>query len=430
MVRLSLVLAAVVAAITLVLALIWFGTKEDTPPGAEAVVEADNATFSAIEPQAEFVEGVARHWLDAAVTENGFYRSRINRQWQPMAEQKATLASQSRLIHVFATAHDLSGDAAFRQAVQLGAEFLISYFPDPAGGWRAGVRENGAALEGAASPLAVAEAILALADAYRVTGDERFRDAALLAWQENTEAMLAIPRLAAQDGYGELLGLAVPPAPQNLMQLMEALLVLHDVTGDNEVWRDAEAIAKFVFKDLAANSEGWVGETYDRSLQPVAADAIGPVNISHQMKWAYLISRAVDKGLSNAFLPAANTLIDKALERGVDRSGGGVFGRLIPGEADTEVRVKPASAQAEALRTLAHYAAARGRADLWPHFDRIYGFVQQAIVDDEFGGWLPRGRDGLELSSTAPAKSAGGSMGSHEAGLYGEIARLQKLARE
>ena len=109
---------------------------------------------------------------------------------------------------------------------------------------------------------------------------------------------------------------------------------------------------------------------------------------------------------------------------------GGAITGVMPGEADGEVRVKTAAAQAEALRTLAHYAAIRGRDDLWPYFDKIYGFVRESIVDDKFGGWLPQSRETLDLTSTAPAKSAGGGMGYPEAGLYAEIARLQKLAQE
>lgn len=50
--------------------------------------------------QQSLVEDNLSHWLNSAITNNGFFRVTLNRQWQPAAEQTATLVSQSRLLYV------------------------------------------------------------------------------------------------------------------------------------------------------------------------------------------------------------------------------------------------------------------------------------------------------------------------------------------
>ncbi|KPK79463.1 MAG: hypothetical protein AMJ81_13185, partial [Phycisphaerae bacterium SM23_33] len=68
------------------------------------------------------------HWLAAAPTENGFFRSALDRQWRPDAEQVGTLVSQSRLLFVLAAGYELTGQAAYLEAVRKGAGFLVEKF--------------------------------------------------------------------------------------------------------------------------------------------------------------------------------------------------------------------------------------------------------------------------------------------------------------
>lgn len=418
-------LLAVAGALILVLGLIWFGAggnhSTGTPP-----IDSDHKALAAVDPNGEFVQGIARHWLDAAATPEGFLVTEVNRAWQPQPVERTELGAHSRLVYVFAAAYDISRDAAFRNAVHKGADYMLEHFTDPVNvAWHASVGRDGKGT-GRAGPTAVAQAILALVNAHRITGDGRYLEAARLAWTDNLEDLLVLPRMAALEDPELLTGIKAPPPSSSLLHAFEALLALHDATGDDEVWRDAEAIARFAFKQLAGNSGGFVAARYDASFQPLDLDDDGGIVIGHQFSWAYLVSRAMDRGLSPVFLDAVNNLMDATLRI----AGGGKDGLAARASLDGKTLVAAdgdAATQAAALRALAHFAAVRGRSGYWQNFSKLRDFVATAIVDPENEGWLPRRRESLKLTETEPAKSEGGALGFHAAALYAELARLQGL---
>jgi mannose/cellobiose epimerase-like protein (N-acyl-D-glucosamine 2-epimerase family) len=73
-----------------------------------------------------------------------------------------------------------------------------------------------------------------------------------------------------------------------------------------------------------------------------------------------------------------------------------------------------------------HWAELRGRADLWPAFDKSLAFVMDRFIDPEYGGWY---------STNDPANRTRGSgkggvwqVGYHVCGFYTEALRLLRLA--
>lgn len=419
-------LLAVAGALLAVLGLIWFGAGGNQATGP-AAIDSDHKALAAIDPEADFVQSIARHWLDATATRDGFLVSAVDRAWRPLPAKQTELGEHSRLLYVFAVAYDISRDAVFRDAIHKGADYLVDRYSDPANAaWHAAVTPDGQGTGGRAGPTAISQAILALSHAHRITGDGRFLEAARLAWSDNLEDLLVLPRMAALEEPDLITGIEEPPRSTSLLHALEALLALHDVTGDDEVWRDAEAVAKFAFKQLAGNSGGFIAVRYDQAFNPADLDDGGGIVIGHQFAWAYLVSRAMDKGLSPVFLEAANNLMDQTLKIAGDPRAGLAARASLDGKTLAATGGE-ASTQAEALRALAHFAALRGRSGYWQSFTRLREFMNESIVDGENGGWLPRSRVSLKLSDTEPPKSESGALGYHAAAFYAEVARLQGL---
>jgi len=120
------------------------------------------------------------HWRAATVTPSGFLQPALDREWQPAGRQTATLVSQSRLLYVLATGYELTRNEAYLEAVTKGADFLLEHFRDREhGGWFYSVSPDGVVLDNSKDSYGHAFAVFGLAHAARVTGAERFRDAAL-----------------------------------------------------------------------------------------------------------------------------------------------------------------------------------------------------------------------------------------------------------
>lgn len=417
-------LLAVAGALVLVLGLIWFGANGNRAPGPTSI-DSDHAALAAVDPQVEFVQAIARRWLDVSQTPDGFLVNTADRAWRPLPVEQTSLGAHSRLLYVFAVAYDISRDAAFRDALNKGADYLVEKYPDPTNAaWHAAVTPTGEGTGGRAGPTAIAQAILALSHAHRITGDGRFLEAARLAWSDNLEDTLILPRMAALEEPEFFTGIEAPPRSTSLLHVLEALLALHDVTGDADVWNDAEAVAKFAFKQLAGKSGGFIAARYDRAFNPLDLDADGGIVIGDQFAWAYLVSRAMDKGLSPVFLEAANNLMDQTLKIAGDPRVGLAARAALDGQTVT-VTGGDAATQGEALRALAHFAALRGRKAFWQDFTRLRQFVGEFVTDSQYGGWLPRSRESLQLSDSEPRKSD--PLAYHAAVFYAEAARLQGL---
>ena len=112
----------------------------------------------------------------------------------------------------------------------------------------------------------------------------------------------------------------------------------------------------------------------------------GYVDLGHQVEWAYLLSAGVERGLPDAYLDVAKRLIDYVLAVGYDREKGGIFER-----ADYDGKIilqrKLWWPQCELLRTLMHFAAKRGRSDLWGRYEDSLDFVKREFLDEMNGGW-------------------------------------------
>ena len=132
-----------------------------------------------------------------------------------------------------------------------GADFIVQKFHDPAnGGFFQKVDASGHPVDSAKNTYGHAFAIFALAHAFRVTKDERYREAATAAWQ--------MVNLKLRDGEGgfhpEASSDFVPSSSQRtqnpVMHLFEAMLALHEATGSPIALEGARSIGNFVTRRL------------------------------------------------------------------------------------------------------------------------------------------------------------------------------------
>lgn len=366
------------------------------------------------------------HWRDAAFTPKGFFKVNLDRQWRQVGNQNGTLVSHSRQIFVMAQGYELTREASYLEAVRKGAGFLLERFRDfDQGLFFYSMTPKGKILDKGKDSYGLAFVIFALSHASRVTGDDKYKKAALTTWGEMKS------HLREETGFfkpktNRRYTKVIEQYTQNpMMHLFEALLALYDATQSAEILKDAEDLASLIFTRLYQEREGRLPEIYDSEWRPAEAMQQGHIDLGHQFEWAFLLSHGVEKGLPARYLGIAERLLDYGIRVGYDSREGGVFSR---GDYDGKPfrGTKSWWEQCESLRAMMHWAELRGRADLWPAFDKSLAFVRDRFIDPEYGGWY---------STYDPANRARGSgkggvwqVGYHVCGLYTEALRLLRLA--
>ena len=370
------------------------------------------------------VEDNLSHWLAAAATESGFFRSALDRRWRPAGRQVATLVSQSRLLFVMAAGYEVTGREDYRRALRKGAEFLLSHFRDDEhGGWFWSVDADGRPIDMHKDSYGHAFVIFGLSHAGRVTGERRYLQVALETWgvvkTNFRDELGGIYRRAGRD-WSDRAGHSQNP----MMHLFEALLALHDATGSQEVLDDALALAEFIFTRLYDAAGGYLPEEYDELWRPLPVERGGRVDLGHQFEWAFLLSQAVAKGFPARYLETGQRLLAFGMAHGFDAEAGGIF---LSTDYTGAVRNRDKGwwQQCEHLRALMRYAAEHGRNDLWEPFEKSLAFVKAHFIDSRYGGWY-----------AAPDGGAGGGRkgsvwkaGYHTTGMYLEALRLADLRR-
>jgi len=359
------------------------------------------------------VNDILPHWLDATVTENGFFWPQLDRQWQRRSPGFATLVSQSRLVSVFSIGYAITGEKAYREAAAAGADFLLRAFDDRIhGGWHWSCDPEGKLLDEKKDCYGHAFAIYGLAHAYRATKDSRYRKAAERTWD------VVDSRFRDKRG-GLVWHMTADFRPMDsqrsqnpMMHMFEALTELADAAGDRSGRSDgqfilpAQRIADFLFLPIADNDLPPLPEIYDLEWTPVpSAAGVGaggdpavaracPVRSDtggysaggHLFEWAFLLSMAVERGMDAAYMRFAERCLRNATDLAYDREHPGVITQVSL-EGKPVNYAKSFWEPCEAIRALLHFAVRHGRTDLLPACRDILGFVQQHFVDPEHGGF-------------------------------------------
>ena len=364
-----------------------------------------------------------RPWLEHAPTQNGFFRTHFGLNWTPQkGNNRVWLTSQARLLYVLAKGYDLTRDERFRNAVRSGGKFLLTHMRDRKGGWHHIVNADGGPIRSNANKYAYSFVIFGLSHAYRVTGETTFRKAALETWRSGIwPGLVAARKLARSRSQNEFVGIQHPKnrfwSQNAFMHLFEALLALHDITDSPEIWSDIRAMARLM-KDKMMRPCGCLPEWYEAAtLSPQKNNKDGNVNLGHQVEWSFLLSRAIDKGLSSNYRTVAEGLLDFAIKHGVDQDNGNLQktsdeNGWVRGQGDWWW------AQAEMMRATIYFAAKRGRADLWPIYKRAHTFVRIHYLDQQRGGWV---QQSIVRNKTSSLRKV---IGYHAVAFYAEALRV------
>ena len=329
------------------------------------------------------IRGNVEPRLRHGVLPSGFYQPNLGPDWTPAQAQTATLVSQSRIIYVMAMAWEITGDPRYLDATRRCADYLIEHFADPRlpGRWAKAVTSAEKVASREFHAYSDTQVVFALAHAFRVSKEQRYLDSAMHTW-----LALDVPgAVARRNSLYDLGGLNVS------MHLFEALLALYKVTDADLVCSDLKLLGEYVVTRFFEPQQGVFVE---RLSKEGTRRPDGEVWIGHSVQIGFLLSRAVDAGLPEAWLKPADAAISSAA-----RIAGGDKRGIIPLAIDYAGNVRdqqyPWWCQAELLRGLAHFAMHRGRADVRAQFDSTLKSVRALYVDPANGSWYsaPNARD-------------------------------------
>jgi mannobiose 2-epimerase len=345
----------------------------------------------------DLMHGLLDHWGSVAPTASGFMRSAVDRRWVAAAPQPGQLTDQARLVYAFAVGFEFSKDPRHLEAATRGTEFLLQRFRDPVhGGFFLAVAEDGTVVRDAKRSYGHAFALLALSHMTRVTGETRYREAALKTWKEIDTGLrdpaggfrAELPRNFSQAGQAGALGTQNP-----IMHLFEALLALHEATQDPAALAGAKGVVDFVvYRLLVGTADGgaYIPEWYGADWKPLASrEQGGYTDIGHQFEWIHMLRTAEQRGLVGVYGPIADRLLKYAVGKGYDDIEGGVFTTIYPD--GTLARDKNYWQQCEAMRAFLSLAAGGSdEAEAWRRYEQTLGLVRSQFIDTRNGGWFPK----------------------------------------
>lgn len=237
------------------------------------------------------------HWHAHGIdTKHGGFTERLALSGLPDAVDFKRIRVQARQIYVFSHAALIdpnpSRQARWRDAAARGFDFLTrNYWQGPARGWAKTVTPEGALLDMAADSYDQAFVLFASAWHYRASGDRRTLEIVKQTLDFFDQHLVC----ATHGGYfegisdrGELL--QGPPRLQNPhMHMLEAMLALHQATGDAAyLKRGAHLFELFRTRFFDMNTHS-LGEYFTREWQPLDGPQGQIVEPGHHFEWSWIL---------------------------------------------------------------------------------------------------------------------------------------------
>ncbi len=388
---------------------------------------------------------------------DGLFRAYLNRRFEPVppVNDSMTLISQSRGIVMNAAGYHAAAAPdrdRFREAVQKAADYLLQHAPDPLyGGMFYRLEADGTAppQDTTKSVYGHAHALLALAHAYRVTGDADHLAGARSAWN-TLNVHFGDPRPGDPPGSPRAFGVdkdrtltdELTGERRNsnyMLHVFEALLVLYDVSTAAErapladqISRVGDFMAHTMYQDEPGSSpaRGYIPHFYQADWSPVTAPSSRDgafVNTGHAVEIAVLLSHAVARGFGDAsWIERGNRLINFVLEHAWDAVSGSLARRFVAYDGapfqPLDAEVVTWWPQAEMARALLHYGAYH-RDDLWDEFDATMQLIRNHQIDPVYSGWFWELGIG-DLSPTRFQKGSIWKVNYHVSTFYAEALHL------
>lgn len=273
---------------------------------------------------------------------NGLFHEQMTLDGTPVPMSRR-IRVQARQTFVYATAGRIGWDGPWREVAAAGAEALLRHAFHPGGGTIFSLDETGQPKNTSRDLYDVAFVVFALAHAGAALKRDDCLAAAtgLLDW---TYANWSHPA----GGFLEGDLTPAPPRRQNPhMHMMEALLALHEATGDQQHLKRAGDIANLFSAKLLNQRAGVLLEYFDDAWNPAPGDEGRITEPGHQFEWSWLLDRYQRAG-GHDVSAEASAIYDHGETFGVDPATGVTFDEVW---AEGGVRTRTSR--------------------LWPHAERI-----------------------------------------------------------
>ncbi|MGP1394164.1 MAG: AGE family epimerase/isomerase [Inquilinaceae bacterium] len=363
-------------------------------------------------------ETVLPFWADRGIDwDKGGFVERLSLDRTPAPDDYKRVRVQARQIYTFTHARVLGAPDWTLKAARHGVDFMTETGWDAqTGGWYTTVTRSGRPLERRRDAYTHVFILLAMAWLYRATGEP-----GALEWARRTIDFLD-DRLAdpVQGGYQESWdetdtpGTWPLPRRQNPhMHLLEALLALHEATGDRG-WLDRAGGIVDLFQRFFFDREtGTVGEFFTTDWQPAPNPDGARREPGHSFEWVWLLHQYRRLSGDDGVVEPALRLYRSGMAQGVDRAPGMV--RAPFDEIDRSGAVLNATKrlwpQTEAIKAClaVHEMGPQdgGQADEAQALaDAHLKSLFQDFLHVEHGVWRDQlDREGRELSDTIPAST-------------------------
>jgi len=400
------------------------------------------------------IDGLMRYWVRHSVEPNGFIQENLDRQWKPWGTQReASINGQGRQLYAMAVAYEMAPSAEFKDALTRGLDFMLKMRDPEFGGYYDRVGPNHEIINDEKTGFS-SFVIFSLAEAGRVTGEQKYLDEALAFFREMRDKMRDGPFIGSgrytRDFMhrvpGGMFGLARPgaaggpgsqaaptnPAAQQArsafanrrhginLHVFEALLSLYNATGSEEVWYEIEQELKAIER-LYDYEIGYLPESYDENWKPVGNPSGNP---GHLFEWASLLSRAVELGADPKFVELGSRSLDLGLKSYNEAVGG--LGGVTPDGRPARMLWWP---QCEVIKATANYAILHGRSELWRFYHRTLDFVKREYFDTEYGGWFQDYVPGQPRAERGEKAFYKGSVDGPEWGAYHQMSMFHDIWR-
>lgn len=355
---------------------------------------------------------------------DGFFNVNINREWEPQDIEEISTVAFSRGIYMNVEAYIAAGPKRgkrFLETAIKGADYLLAHFWDEEyGGFYWLIDPEGNVVSDVKQGYGNVHPLMVLARVYGITQDPKYYSAVI----EQLEVL--------QDNFMDptLDGAFLPGFTRDFSEIdgynnidcfthyFEALLSLYDVTkGEDHAWvadlineAGQVLIEKFYQNQEGYTDRGYVAYNYTEEWEPQQTPYTREEQWTtamhstpgHCIEFAYLLSRAVERGFCPLWLTTAKKLLKFSLEYAVDPDTGGMkyeildyVGQPISENPDNAVYIW--WAQAETARAQMHYAVLRDH-QYMIGFKKAESFIQNYLIDPVYGGWFRQ----LDVDSLVP----------------------------
>lgn len=283
-----------------------------------------------------FCEGRLRPWLtgcllpfwasDGFDAGSGAFVEKFEASGLPSRDDYTRVRVQARQIFVFAHAAAAGYSETGLELATSAYAFLDAHAWDAEeGGWFHRLSRRGGVLDRRKDCYDHAFVLLALAWLYRASGEGKYLARAGETF-EFLERGLGVSRAGAFDGFAEhqvVADTALPlPRRQNPhMHLLEALLALHEVSGESIWLARAEQLLQLFERHFLDPASGQLVEYFDRDWREVPEGGRCLREPGHFFEWVWLLQRYAAQSGGDRISAPIQGLYDWAWRFGVDRDG-------------------------------------------------------------------------------------------------------------